>query len=138
MVSKYLLGHVLSVSEPYSTIFHDLGANFDIFQKSLIFTFLPQNWVQNILSAIATWGCKICKNQDQGRKDMIKQDTFHIEHAKLSPKLAEIQSRENIFSNFSFVGIFLTFYFTALYKGFCEAVFWAGGKIQKSIFCQVQ
>ena len=45
MVSKYLLGHVLSVSEPYYIIFHDLGTNFDIFQKSVIFTFLPQNWV---------------------------------------------------------------------------------------------
>ena len=65
---------------------------------------------------------------------MTKYDSFHIEHAKLPPKLAEIESRENFFSNFSFVGIFLTVYFTALYKGFCEAVFWAGGKFQKSIF----
>ena len=45
MVSKYILGHVLSVSEPYYIIFHDLGTNFDILQKSVIFTFLPQNWV---------------------------------------------------------------------------------------------
>ena len=65
---------------------------------------------------------------------MIKQDSFHIEHAKLPSKLAEFESREKSFPNFAFVGIFLTVYFTALYKGFCEAVFWAGGKFQKSIF----
>ena len=68
---------------------------------------------------------------------MIKYDTFHIEHARLSSKLAEIENREKSFSIFWFVGILPTVYFTALYKGFCEAVFWAGGKIQKSIFCQV-
>ena len=68
---------------------------------------------------------------------MIKYHTFHIEHAKLRPKLAEIEIREKDFSIFWFVGIFLTVYFTALYKGFCEGVFWAGEKFQKSIFCQV-
>ena len=60
-----------------------------------------------------------------------------MEHAKLPPQLAEIESREKLFSKFSFVGIFLTVYFTALYKGFCEAVFWTGGEIEKSIFFQV-
>ena len=65
---------------------------------------------------------------------MIKQVTFHIEHAKLPSKIAEIENREKSFSIFLFVGILPTVYFTALYKGFREAVFWAEGKIQKSIF----
>ena len=63
---------------------------------------------------------------------------FHIVHAKLSPKLAEIENREKKNSKFSFVGKFLTVYFTVLYKGFCEGHILVWETFQKSNYTALQ